>query len=98
MKPLQTIEVHPGAEPRATIIVLHGLGADGTDFLSFADEMKLGRRRPGALGLPARAGAAGDHQRRPRACAPGTTSWVPTSCKREDEAGLAREHRRRCTR
>ncbi|MBT9487433.1 MAG: carboxylesterase [Rubrivivax sp.] len=37
---LQTIEVH-GAEPRATIVVLHGLGADGTDFLSFADEMDL---------------------------------------------------------
>ncbi len=41
MTPLQTIEVHPGAEPRATIVILHGLGADGTDFLSFADEMRL---------------------------------------------------------
>ncbi|MBL8307030.1 MAG: carboxylesterase [Rubrivivax sp.] len=41
MTPLQTIEVHTGDTPRATIIVLHGLGADGTDFLSFADEMKL---------------------------------------------------------
>jgi phospholipase/carboxylesterase len=41
MNPLQTIEVNPGAEPRATIVILHGLGADGTDFLSFADEMKL---------------------------------------------------------
>lgn len=38
---LQTIEVH-GAEPvRASIVVLHGLGADGTDFLSFADELDL---------------------------------------------------------
>lgn len=38
---LQTIEVR-GSEPaRATIVVLHGLGADGTDFLSFADELKL---------------------------------------------------------
>ncbi len=41
MTPLQTIEFHPGAEPRATIVILHGLGADGTDFLSFADEMRL---------------------------------------------------------
>lgn len=41
MTALQTIEVHPGTEPRATVIVLHGLGADGTDFLSFADELKL---------------------------------------------------------
>ena len=41
MKPLQTIEVHPGAEPRASVIILHGLGADGTDFLAFADELRL---------------------------------------------------------
>ena len=39
--PLQTIELHPGAPARATVIVLHGLGADGTDFLSMADELKL---------------------------------------------------------
>ena len=39
---LQTIEVNGGEPPKATIVVLHGLGADGTDFLSFADELKLG--------------------------------------------------------
>ncbi len=38
---LQTIELHPGTEPNATIIILHGLGADGTDFLPIADELKL---------------------------------------------------------
>jgi phospholipase/carboxylesterase len=38
---LQTFEVHPADAARATIIILHGLGADGTDFLSFADELKL---------------------------------------------------------
>jgi phospholipase/carboxylesterase len=38
---LQTFEVNPGTAPLATIIILHGLGADGTDFLSFADELKL---------------------------------------------------------
>ena len=38
---LQTIELHPGAEPAATVIILHGLGADGTDFLPVADELKL---------------------------------------------------------
>jgi phospholipase/carboxylesterase len=41
MSLLQTFEVNPGAAPAATIIILHGLGADGTDFLSFADELKL---------------------------------------------------------
>lgn len=39
---LQTIEVNGGEPAKATIVVLHGLGADGTDFLSFADELKLG--------------------------------------------------------
>ena len=47
---LQTIELHPAQEPSASIIILHGLGADGTDFLAMADELKLG-----AVG-PARAG------------------------------------------
>ncbi|MBL8324801.1 MAG: carboxylesterase [Rubrivivax sp.] len=37
----QTIELDPGAPARATVFILHGLGADGTDFLPFADELKL---------------------------------------------------------
>lgn len=37
----QTIELEPGAPARATVFILHGLGADGTDFLAFADELKL---------------------------------------------------------
>ena len=44
--PLQTIELDPGVEPRATVVVLHGLGADGTDFLPVADELKLGAVGP----------------------------------------------------
>ena len=38
---LQTIEVHPAGTAVASVIVLHGLGADGTDFLPFADEIDL---------------------------------------------------------
>jgi phospholipase/carboxylesterase len=38
---MQTIEVHPDGEAKASVIVLHGLGADGTDFLPFADEIDL---------------------------------------------------------
>ncbi|MBL8359423.1 MAG: prolyl oligopeptidase family serine peptidase [Rubrivivax sp.] len=39
---MQTIEVHPdGGRADAAVIVLHGLGADGTDFLPFADEIDL---------------------------------------------------------
>ncbi|MCP5271999.1 MAG: dienelactone hydrolase family protein [Burkholderiaceae bacterium] len=41
MTPLQTIELHTGDHPRASIVMLHGLGADGTDFLSLADELDL---------------------------------------------------------
>jgi phospholipase/carboxylesterase len=41
MSSLQTIELHPADAPRATVIVLHGLGADGTDFLPIADEIDL---------------------------------------------------------
>ncbi len=46
MNTLQTIELNPGPTPRATVIVLHGLGADGTDFLPMADELKLGAVGP----------------------------------------------------
>ena len=38
---LPTIELHPDGPAVATIIVLHGLGADGTDFLPLADELDL---------------------------------------------------------
>jgi phospholipase/carboxylesterase len=38
---MQTIEVHPDGSAVASVIVLHGLGADGTDFLPFADEIDL---------------------------------------------------------
>lgn len=38
---LQTIEVHPEGDAVASVIVLHGLGADGTDFLPFADQIEL---------------------------------------------------------
>ncbi len=38
---LQTIDLSPTAPPVATLIVLHGLGADGTDFLPMCDELDL---------------------------------------------------------
>ena len=36
-----TLEAETGADPRAAIIVLHGLGADGSDFAPFVDEIDL---------------------------------------------------------
>jgi phospholipase/carboxylesterase len=38
---LETIEVQTGPQPRATIIVMHGLGADGNDFVPVARELDL---------------------------------------------------------
>jgi phospholipase/carboxylesterase len=42
MTDLQTLELSGSTPPRASIVMLHGLGADGTDFLPMADEMDLG--------------------------------------------------------
>ncbi len=36
-----TIELCPAGEPQATLIVLHGLGADGTDFIPMCDALDL---------------------------------------------------------
>ena len=41
MAPLDTIDIDTGAKPVASLIVLHGLGADGNDFVPFADEIDL---------------------------------------------------------
>jgi phospholipase/carboxylesterase len=41
MSELQTIELNPAGAVRSVVIILHGLGADGTDFLPMADELKL---------------------------------------------------------
>ena len=49
---LQTIELHPDGPAVATIIVLHGLGADGTDFLPLADELDLSSIGPVRWLLP----------------------------------------------
>jgi len=50
--PLQTIELDPGVPAAATVIVLHGLGADGTDFLPFGDEIDLSSIGPVRWVLP----------------------------------------------
>lgn len=38
---LETIEAETGSNPTATIIILHGLGADGNDFVPIARELDL---------------------------------------------------------
>ena len=39
--PLETIEHATGAQPGASLIVLHGLGADGNDFVPLCQELRL---------------------------------------------------------
>lgn len=41
MAALETLESETGANPGATVIVLHGLGADGNDFVPIARELDL---------------------------------------------------------
>jgi phospholipase/carboxylesterase len=41
MSQLETIEIETAPNPVATIIVLHGLGADGNDFVPVAQELDL---------------------------------------------------------
>lgn len=38
---LQAIEIETAPDPTASIVILHGLGADGNDFVSFVDELDL---------------------------------------------------------
>jgi phospholipase/carboxylesterase len=41
MAVLESIEVETGPQPAATVLILHGLGADGSDFVPVADELDL---------------------------------------------------------
>lgn len=41
MTALETIEIETAPDPQASIIVLHGLGADGNDFVPIASELSL---------------------------------------------------------
>ena len=44
--PLATLEFETAPNPTASIIVLHGLGADGNDFVPIAEELRLGAIGP----------------------------------------------------
>jgi phospholipase/carboxylesterase len=43
---LEAIEIETGGTPAATVVVLHGLGADGNDFVPICDELDLGGAGP----------------------------------------------------
>src|SRR5438045_3761554 len=41
MAVLETIDIETGANPGRSVIILHGLGADGNDFVPIAQELRL---------------------------------------------------------
>ncbi|HRD86540.1 MAG TPA: carboxylesterase, partial [Rubrivivax sp.] len=49
---LQTLVLEPARPAVASIVMLHGLGADGTDFLPLADELDLSALGPVRWVLP----------------------------------------------
>jgi phospholipase/carboxylesterase len=48
----EAIELQTGPQPRASIIILHGLGADGNDFVPIAQELDLQAVGPVRFVLP----------------------------------------------
>ncbi len=52
MPMLSTLELHPAEPATASLIVLHGLGADGSDFVPFCGELTLEEAGPVRFVLP----------------------------------------------
>ena len=52
MSAIQTVEVETGAEPSASVIWLHGLGADGHDFEPIVPELRLPATLPTRFVFP----------------------------------------------
>ncbi len=44
--PLEVIEKQTGANPGTSLLIMHGLGADGNDFVPFCDELDLSALGP----------------------------------------------------
>ncbi len=49
---LETLELNPADAPRATLIILHGLGADGSDFLQLCRALDLSAVGPVRYVMP----------------------------------------------
>ena len=50
--PLETIELHPTSDALASVIIMHGLGADGTDFQPMCEQFDLASVGPVRYILP----------------------------------------------
>ncbi|MBI2734152.1 MAG: alpha/beta fold hydrolase [Aquabacterium sp.] len=89
---LEAIELETAPHPTASIIILHGLGADGSDFIPVCRELDLHEQGPVRYVLPSApvmpVSINGGYEMR---------AWydiLPTNdpAKREDEASLRRSH------
>ncbi|KGM42026.1 carboxylesterase [Aquabacterium sp. NJ1] len=89
---LEAIELETAPHPTASIIILHGLGADGSDFIPVCRELDLRAQGPIRYVLPSApvmsVSINGGYEMR---------AWydiLPTNdlARREDEAGLRRSH------
>jgi phospholipase/carboxylesterase len=84
---LKTIEIETAPHPRATVLLMHGLGADGNDFVPIAGELDLSAVGPVRFVFPNApimpVTINGGYQ---------MPAWYdilgPDLAKREDEAGL----------
>lgn len=89
---LETHEIETGASPRTSLIVLHGLGADGFDFVPICGELDLGALGPVRYVFP-------HAPARPVTLNGGYVmrAWYdifgPDLVRREDEAGLRESQR-----
>ena len=94
---LEAIEIETGPSPTASIVLLHGLGADGNDFVSIAQELDLRSIGPVRFVFP-------HAPTRPVTINGGSVmrAWYDiygaelgeSGHKREDEAGLRESQRR----
>ena len=89
--PLETIEIETAPNPTASVIILHGLGADGNDFVPIAQELNLGAIGPVRFVFPSA-------PTRPVTINGGYVmrAWYDILgtdlVRREDEAGLRASH------
>ena len=89
---IEAIEFESQPDPKATLLILHGLGADGSDFLPFCEALDLSRNGPLRFVLPSApvmpVSINGGHEMR---------AWydiLPASSeRREDEPSLRASHR-----
>ena len=64
MPALPCIDIEPRTAANATVILLHGLGADGNDFVPMVAELQPAGRPAGAVYLSQRSFHSRHHQRR----------------------------------